>query len=171
MQSTVQTSTHAVSLVPTHGSQMMYATFLIILVMLAAQPLSQPPRPGETHGSSRGLSARDVEKPPPYTCDPALTALFTPARPELGRYEVCTTDQPLEGAAEALEALDAFGAAGPYDRAALQRLYGGTRVRVQRNWTASADKFVSTTRLSPYPDASLTRLHGGTMEVRWTLNR
>jgi hypothetical protein len=97
--------------------------------------------------------------------------LFTPARPELGRYEVCTTDQPLEGDTEALEPLDAFGAAGPYDRAALRRLYGGARVRIQRKWAASAGGFVSTTRLSPYPDASLTRLQPGTMEIRWTLTR
>jgi len=100
-----------------------------------------------------------------------LTALFTPARPELGRYEVCTTDQPIEGEAEALEALDAFAAAGSYDRAALQRLYGGARVRIQRSWTASSGEFVSTTRLSPYPDASLTRLLPGTMEIRWRLAR
>ena len=90
---------------------------------------------------------------------PALAALFTPLRPELGRYEACTSDAPLEGEADALEALDAFGAAGPYDRAAVQRLYGGTRIRVQRTWTATADEFVSITRLSPYPDATLTRLN------------
>jgi hypothetical protein len=147
MQSTGQTSTHAVSLVPTHGSQMMYANPFIILAIAAAL------------------------KGPPFTCDPALTALFTPARPALGRYEVCTTEQPLEGEAEALEALDAFGAAGSYDRSALQRLYGGARVRVQRSWTASADEFVSTTRLSPYPDASLTRLRPGTLEIRFTIRR
>ena len=104
-------------------------------------------------------------------CDPALTALFTPMRPALGRYEVCTTEQPLPGDADAVEALDAFGAAGSYDRAALQRLYGGARVRVQRTWTASADEFVSTTRLSPYPDASLTHLRPGTLEIRWILSR
>ncbi len=132
---------------PTHGSQMIYATALIILAILATL------------------------KGSPCTCDPALTALFTPARPELGRYEVCTTDQPIEGEAEALEALDAFGAAGSYDRAALQRLYGGARVRIQRSWTASSGEFVSTTRLSPYPDASLTRLLPGTMEIRWRLAR
>jgi hypothetical protein len=110
-------------------------------------------------------------KTSPATCDPALTALFTPARPVLGHYEVCTTEHPLEGDAESLEALDAFGAAGSYDRAALQRLYGGARVRVQRSWTASPHEFVSTTRLSPYPDASLTRLLPGTMEIRFTIRR
>src|SRR5713101_2375536 len=147
MQSTGQTSTHAVSLVPTHGSQMIYANSFIILAIVAAL------------------------KGSPCTCDPALTALFTPARPELGRYEVCTTDQPIEGEAEALEALDAFGAAGSYDRAALQRLYGGARVRVQRSWAASSGEFVSTTRLSPYPNASLIHLMPGTMEIRFTIRR
>ena len=146
MQSTGQTSTHAVSLVPTHGSQMIYANILIILGLAAA------------------LKA-------PVTCDPALTALFTPARPELGRYEVCTSDERLEGDAESVDALDAFGAAGPYDRAKLQRLYGGTHVRITRSWTADASALVSTTRLSPYPDASLTQLHAGTMEIRFTIPR
>jgi hypothetical protein len=104
-------------------------------------------------------------------CDPALAALFTPPRPELGRYEVCTSPAPLAGEAEALEPLDAFGAAGTYDRAALQRLYGGARVRVQRSWTATVDQFVSTTKLSPYPDAALRRLNPGTLEIRWRLPR
>jgi hypothetical protein len=112
---------------------------------------------------------REAAPPVPYTCDPALTRLFTPPRPVLGRYEVCTTDQPIGPDAEALEALDAFGSAGTYKRAALARLYGGTRVRVSRGWSASAGTFTSVTRLSPYPDASLTHLQPGTMEIRFIL--
>ena len=116
-------------------------------------------------------------------CDPLLGALFTPPRPELGRYEVCTTSAGLESAAaetgtggqevriEALEALDAFGAAGPYNRAALARLYGGTRVRVVRRWQQRGNQFMSETLLSPYPDATLTRLNSGTMVIRFTLDR
>jgi len=127
---------------------MIYANMFILLIMMAGLPLAAE-----------------------WRCDPALTALFTPVRPQLGRFEVCTTDDPLEGDAEALEPLDAFGAAGPYDRAALQRLYGGTRVRVQRSWSATVDAFVSTTRLSPYPNAALTQLLGGTLEIRWYLTR
>ena len=111
-------------------------------------------------------------------CDPSLAALFTPARPELGRYEVCTTAQSIEEAIqdgagdrsaeiENLEALDAFGAAGPYNRAVLSRLYGGTRVRVVRRWQRLDDRFVSETLLSPYPDATLTHLNPGTMVIRW----
>jgi hypothetical protein len=126
---------------------MMYATALIILAMVA-----------DPKGS-------------PYVCDPALTALFTPPHPQMGRFEVCTSAEPLTGETEALEALEAFGAAGPYDRTALARLYGGTRVRVAHTWTTSADRFVSVTRLSPYPNASLSRLLPGTMEIRWTLQR
>jgi hypothetical protein len=115
-------------------------------------------------------------------CDPGLAALFTPAAPELGRYEVCTRADTLEasveagragglhvGDIEALESLDAFGASGSYDRARLARLYGGTRVHVAHGWGESADRFESVTLLSPYPDATLTHLNPGTMEIRWTL--
>ena len=106
------------------------------------------------------------------TCDPVLAWLFTPLRPHVGRYEVCTTPVPLEEAgAEALEALDAFGAAGAYDRARLARLYGGTRVRVARSWSRNGQEFVSITRLSPYPDASLTHLEPGTLEIRFIVSR
>ena len=109
------------------------------------------------------------------SCDPALVPLFTPPHPRLGRYEVCASSEPLQpvngGRIEALEALDAFGAAGTYDRPALSRLFGGTRVRVARGWTRTGDRFESITRLSPYPDASLTHLLPGTLEIRWTLDR
>ena len=60
------------------------------------------------------------------------------------------------------------GAAGPYDRARLARLYGGTRVRVVRGWAETAGHFESVTLLSPYPDPDLTRLQPGTMVISWT---
>jgi hypothetical protein len=105
------------------------------------------------------------------SCDPALVPLFTPPHPRLGRYEVCASDAPIQavngGTIEALETLDAFGAAGTYDRPALSRLYGGTRVQVARGWTRIGGRFESITRLSPYPDASLTRLLPGTLEIRF----
>ena len=121
---------------------------------------------------------------PAWTCDAALAALFTPARPEVGRYDVCTTPDSLAtvvaqagadglhfGEVQALEPLDAFGAAGPYNRAALARLYGGTRVRVARGWARHGDRFESITLLSPYPDHALRRLHAGTMAIRMVLKR
>jgi hypothetical protein len=114
------------------------------------------------------------------SCNPALTALFTPAQRGPGRYEVCTTTETIEhvvasgpaddihfGDIEALESLDAFGKAGPYNRSRLARLYGGTRVMVVHGWGASAAGFRSVTLLSPYPDPSLTRLLPGTMSIRW----
>jgi hypothetical protein len=107
----------------------------------------------------------------PATCDPVLTAMFTPIRPHVGRYEVCTMPAPLDDpGTEALEALDAFGAAGTYDRARLARLYGGIRVRVARAWTRNGPEIVSTTRLSPYPDPALTRLNYGTLEIRFIVS-
>jgi hypothetical protein len=108
------------------------------------------------------------------TCDPALTALFTPARPRLGHYEVCTTDESIETVAErdwkieALDPLDAFGNAGPYDRFAISRLYGGRRARVAHGWRQRGDQFESITLISPHPDAALKTLLPGTMIVRWT---
>ena len=112
-------------------------------------------------------------------CDPALTALFTPARPAVGRYEVCITEDTLDQVvaaaatgtrfadAELLEPLDAFGAAGSYNRSALARLYGGKRVRVARGWRRTDGGIVSVTVLSPHPDAALTRLLPGTMILTW----
>ena len=104
-------------------------------------------------------------------CDPVLTALFSPVRPHVGRYEVCTAPEPLGDDAEALEALDAFGAGGSYDRAKLARLYGGTRARVTHSWSRTSGEFMSITRVSPYPDATLTRLTPGTLEIRFILSR
>ena len=106
-------------------------------------------------------------------CDPAFARLFTPSRPVLGRYEVCTDVRPLAEVAppdwtvEALEAADAFGGAGAYDHAALARLYGGRRPRVARGWTESADRFEAVTLISPYPNATITTLEPGTLIIRW----
>src|SRR5262245_31832490 len=131
MQSTGQTSTHAVSFVPIQGSQMIYATVLIMIAQ---------------------------------TCDPVLTALFTPEKPRLGRYEVCTTGESIETVAdrgwkiEALDPLDAFGSAGPYDRFAISRLYGGRRAQVAHGWHERDGRFESVTLISPYPDSSIKRL-------------
>lgn len=110
---------------------------------------------------------------PPLFCDEALTVLFTPRHPQLGRYEVCTTPTPLavvahpEWKVEALQPLDAFGAAGSYDRPALSRLYGGRLPSVARGWIQQDGRFESLTLISPYPDATLTRLMPGTLVIRY----
>jgi hypothetical protein len=111
---------------------------------------------------------------PPLRCDSTLTALFAPRHPRLGRFEVCTDPRPLAEVVpagwtvETLDALDAFGAARSYDRAALARLYGGVRARVAHGWLQTGVRFESLTFISPYPDAAMTWLEPGTMVIRWT---
>ncbi len=111
---------------------------------------------------------------PSLTCDQVLTGLFTPPHPEWGHYLVCTSPEPIETLVpggwpiERVEALDAFGATGVFNRSRLVRLYGGRRARVARGWSGSGDAFESFTLVSPYPDASLAILSEGTMVIRWT---
>jgi hypothetical protein len=123
-----------------------------------------------------------------WRCNPSFSALFTPPRPTLGHYEVCTTPQPIETVAvagsggrpgawtdahysgvDAVSPLDAFGAAGGYDRSMLARLYSGTRARVVRGWEQDGGRFRSITLVSPYPDPTLTRLEPGTLAIVLTL--
>jgi hypothetical protein len=107
------------------------------------------------------------------SCDETLTRLFTPPHPQLGRYEVCTTPEPLASIApegwniQAVEPLDAFGTAGPYNRSDLARLYGGRRARVAHGFVRTRDGFESLVLISPYPDATLTHLMPGTMVIRY----
>ena len=116
-------------------------------------------------------------------CDPLLGALFTPPRPELGRYEVCTTSAGLEsaaaeagtggqrgpdrgaGGARCVRRRRSIQSSGP--RAALRRHAGPGRAAM----AAARQPVQSETLLSPYPDATLTRLNSGTMVIRFTLDR
>jgi hypothetical protein len=114
-------------------------------------------------------------QPPDLSCDPALTALFTPARPQLGRYEVCTTGAPLPEVAQPgwtigrVVPLDAFGTAGRYDRHAVSRLYGGKGVLMARGWIQRNGVVESITLISPYPDVTLARLVQGTLMIRFII--
>jgi hypothetical protein len=125
--------------------------------------------------AASGARAQDPARP--AACDPAFAALFTPERPVLGRYEACTDPRPLAEVApsdwmvEALEPGDAFGGAGAYDRAAVARLYGGSRARVARGWSESGDRFEAVTLISPYPNAAVTKLEPGTLIIRWICDR
>ena len=142
-------------MVPTHGSQMIYANLLLMISELLVAGL--------------------------LSCDPALTALFTPPRPRVGRYEVCVTPASIDeivaeagsgghyGPVELVEALDAFGTGGDYDRAELARLYGGRRARVVRGWIERNGRIESVTLISPRPDRTLTRLEPDTMVIRYTV--
>jgi hypothetical protein len=110
-------------------------------------------------------------------CDAVLSSLFVPRHPVLGRYEACLDPRPLSEllqanwTIEAVEPLDAFGRAGAYDRAALARLYGGTRASVTRRWSDTPERFESVTFISPHPNASLTRLEPGTLLIRWSCDK
>ena len=121
---------------------------------------------------------------PAYECDEALTARFTPGRPAAGRYEVCTTPAALDdavlsdtnqlsvhaGTVDAVDPLDAFGTAGPYDRLALSRLFGGRRARVARGWAnRGRSSLLSITYVSPHPDRTFTVLEPGTLVIRYVL--
>src|SRR5215470_6180368 len=117
MQSTGQTSTHAVSFVPMHGSQMIYAIFLIISQTcdpaLAALFTPLHPRLGRYEVCA-------TERPIEEVAERGWTI-------------------------ESLEPLDAFGTAGSYDRFAVTRLYGGRRARVAHGWREEAGRFESIT--------------------------
>jgi hypothetical protein len=114
-------------------------------------------------------------QPDTVSCDPALAPLFTPERPQLGRYEVCTSGAPLTSLAgpgwivESVVPLDAFGNAGSFNRHALSRLYGGRRVSIARGWIRQGERFESITLISPYPDATLSRLVQGTLMIRFII--
>ena len=120
-----------------------------------------------------------VDEPSPQSCDPALAALFVPSKPRAaGAYDACTTSAPIETAipagfhasgVEHLEALEAFGTAGSYDRARMVQLYAGRRADVLRAWRVAGGRLESLTAISPYPDAQLTRLNPGTLLIRWTV--
>jgi hypothetical protein len=106
-------------------------------------------------------------------CDPTLAALWTPAHPQLGRYEVCTTSRPLTEIAgpgwevETVPPLDAFGTAGAFDKATVARLYGGRWPTVARRWIAGNGRFEAITLVSPYPNRQLTALEPGTLIIRY----
>jgi hypothetical protein len=108
----------------------------------------------------------------PRTCTERLAVLFTPAPSRLGRYEACTTVQPIEAVAgrswsiASTPPLDAFGEGGAYDRARVARLYGGRQPLVARGWIQEDGHFVAITLISPYPDETLTRLVAGTLILR-----
>jgi hypothetical protein len=106
-------------------------------------------------------------------CDPRLAALWTPPRPQLGRYEVCTSTRPLTDLAaaawkiETAPPLDALGTAGSFDKAAVARLYGGRWPSVARGWSSEDGRFQAVTLVSPYPNRQLTALEPGTLIIRY----
>jgi hypothetical protein len=105
-----------------------------------------------------------------------LIRMFTPVHPQLGRYEVCTTAEPLdllaprEWSRRRELPLDAFGSAGTYDRWAVRRLYGSTTATVARGWARRGGEFMSIMMISPYPDPALEQLLSGTLIIRFIVS-
>jgi len=139
---------------------------MVFLVILWA--LLSPERPCETVD----LGQPRVE----------LARIFTPLTAPQGAYAVTTTDRaianlavalkrcdaaPAEGAWHVIrmEAHEAFGQAGIYDRLRLAQLFGGTRVDVVRGSLAHDGVRDGYTLISPYPDASLTAVNPGTLVI------
>jgi hypothetical protein len=128
-----------------------------------------------TFGNSAWTQSRGSFMPS-LSCDATLTALFTPPRPRLGRYEVCTTPEPLAAVTpegwfvERVPPIDAFGTAGRYDRSRVARLYGGRPATVARGWVKKDGTFEAITLVSPHPDATLTHLVEGTMVIRFIIS-
>ena len=148
MQSTGQTSTHAVSLVPMHGSQIIYAIAFILLQACS-------PTLAALFAPAHAVLGRYE------VCEESagIDAVVAAGRPEGLRYSSIEPSDPL----------DALGGAGNYDRSVVAQLYGGSRARVARGWRRDGDHFESVTLVSPYPDASLTRLLPGTLVIRWII--
>ena len=168
MQSTGQTSTQAVSLVPMQGSQMMYANDLrqyirMLLTWLLAALLTLPDG---------------------FTESPAYVRLFTPAAVPPGTYRTFTTSRDLDAVLAGLPrdasrpegsgsfepqleiAADAFGQSGGYNRWKLALLYGARRARVARGPRLEDGRVVEAwTLVSPYPDPQLDRLNRGTLLI------
>jgi hypothetical protein len=71
-----------------------------------------------------------------------------------------------------MDPLDAYGTAGPYDRAKVARLYVGVRPRVAHGPIVEQGRTVaSITLISPYPNASLSELHSGTLIIEFRIPR
>jgi hypothetical protein len=180
MQSTGQTSTQALSLVPMQGSQMMYATDVKYTggfpgrTALAAVVLA-----------SLALAIPDAAAPGgAWRAAPEYLPLFTAENAHRGAYETYTSPLPLDAVLQALAsdpallhppgawtpaavtADDAFGRQGAYNRWALARLYGARRASIARGPRAQDGRVAeSWTLISPYPDASLERLEPGTLLI------
>ncbi len=154
---------------------------LVAVLSLSATAVAQPQCPP--------LAASDNAAPFVCRFDAALTRLFTPARIPKDTYRVYVTDADIGRAAAAFQAmaspsnadgpwvvrqmdpLDAYGNAGPYNRAKVARLYVGIRARVARGPIVRSGRTdASITLVSPYPDPSLTRLERGTLIIELRIN-
>jgi hypothetical protein len=138
---------------------------------------------GSTGEQTRVAVSLPPEIGPP---DEALRLLFTPATFPAGSFAVHRSREAIAMLAGRLRALDAapapgawaveragvfdaFGVEGPYDKARLARLFGGSSPSVARGTLVTTSGRRAFTLLSPFPDASLSSLQRGTMVIVTTL--
>ncbi len=170
-----------------HGRSAVRRVFLALGVSILALGSS---RVAQAQPSCPPLSDARSHRDPPFSCrfDATLTRLFTPPTVPAGTYRVYVTGASFHNVLAAfravagstdvqgawvprdMNALDAYGEAGPYDHAKLARLYAGSPARVTRGPVLESGQTVaSITLVSPYPDASLTRLEAGTMIIEFRI--
>src|SRR5688572_16574852 len=176
MQSTGQTSTQAVSLVPTHGSQMIYATIAPGILVLQLKSITRAfaavlVAGALVHADAAWRDAAgylDLFAPPAHRAD--YQAAVSPPGLDAVLRDLAGDDTVIRapGAWTPRSQLpaDAFGRSGTYDRWKLARLYGSRQPRVARGARIAADGVLeSWTLVSPYPALDLARLEPGTLLI------
>ena len=192
MQSTGQTSTQAVSFVPTHGSQMMYATLmsskpkadskprsitraragLLLAAVLTCTDLrsaAQQPADGPSTVLRAGWreAAQYVELFAPREQRAAYRAYVSPVGLEATLADLLADPGVLQppGAwtPQAMIPYDAFGLSGSYNRWKVAGLYRSRRAQVAHGPRVDHGQVESWTLMAPYPDAALQRLEPGTL--------
>jgi hypothetical protein len=158
-----------------------------VIAILVTLPVARP-----ALGQCPAVPAVNGQAVARFSCtlDPMLTRLFTPRSVSDNLYRVYVADAPVDQVARAfdlanppseaagawvlepMDPLDAYGTAGPYDRAKVARLYVGVRPRVAHGPIVEQGRTVaSITLISPYPNASLSELHSGTLIIEFRIPR
>lgn len=192
MQSTGQTSTQAVSFVPTHGSQMMYATLmpskpkadwkprsitragvgvLAVGALLACTDLRSaaqaPAGPSTWLRAGWREAPQYVELFAPPARRAAYRAYVSPGGLEATLKELLADPGVLQppGAwtARAVIPYDAFGLSGSYNRWKVAGLYRSRRAQIAHGPRVDQGHVESWTLVAPYPDQALQRLEPGTL--------
>jgi hypothetical protein len=134
---------------------------------------------GQPHGQPQPAVSLPAEIGPP---DEGLRLAFTPATFAAGSFHVHHSAEAIARLAARLRALDpapapgawqveragvfdAFGGEGPYDKARLARLFGGSSPSVARGTLITKGGRRAFTLIAPCPDPSLSALRPGTMVI------
>jgi hypothetical protein len=134
---------------------------------------------GRPHGQPHAAVSLPPQIGPP---DEGLRLAFTPATFAAGSFEVHHSAEAIARLAARLRALDpspaagawqveragvfdAFGGEGPYDKARLARLFGGSSPSVARGTLVTMGGRRAFTLIAPCPDPSLSSLGPGTMVI------